>query len=188
MKKSETTKAMIMDKAFDLFDRQGFHVTTMREIAAECGLTKAALYYHFISKKKMMVGILNQVSEQMNTNLYSIAYDVTAGTHEERLRKFFEWQADSYQFGAGSCFIGTMALEIAAHDEDYASILNIIFTKWEDALTHLYSEFHDSEKARMNAQQTIMEFEGAVMLGLVRKNQPEAISNAISHAMARVNN
>lgn len=179
---------MILVKAYDLFDRQGFHVTPMREIAKETNLSKAALYYHFENKKALMIGILEMVLDQLRTKLFSIAYDTDAGDAKARLEQFFAWQENSYNTGPRSCFIGTMTLEIAAHDQDFATILNTIFGEWEDALTHLYSHFHDAERSREIAQQTIMEFEGAVMLGLVRNNKTKAIQNAIAHALARTNN
>lgn len=179
---------MILVKAYELFDRKGYHSTSIRDIATETGLTKAALYYHFESKKYLMVGILEMVLERLQTKLFSIAFDSSKGEPAERLQKFFAWQEESYKTGPRSCFIGTMSLEVAAHDKEFAAILDTIFNEWEDALTHLYAHFHDAEKASMHAQQTIMEFEGAVMLGLVRKNKSGAIKKAIAHAMDRITN
>ena len=54
------TKARALAVALDLFSRDGYDATSMREIAEELGVTKAALYYHFTGKEDLVRGILNQ--------------------------------------------------------------------------------------------------------------------------------
>jgi AcrR family transcriptional regulator len=56
-----TTKAdtgeRILDVALDLFTRQGFDGTSLRQIAEQLGVTKAALYYHFESKDDILMAL-----------------------------------------------------------------------------------------------------------------------------------
>lgn len=54
----------ILDRATDLFVRQGYNGISMREIAEECGLSKAGLYYHYKDKEDLFLAIL---SESLNT-------------------------------------------------------------------------------------------------------------------------
>lgn len=44
--------------AFDLFARQGYHVTTVRDVMRACGLTQGALYNHFASKDELLSTII----------------------------------------------------------------------------------------------------------------------------------
>lgn len=44
--------------ALSLFARQGYNVTSLREIAEQLGVTKAALYFHFRTKEEILTAIL----------------------------------------------------------------------------------------------------------------------------------
>ncbi len=51
------TRERILDAALDLFIRKGYAETSLREIAAELGFSKAALYYHFESKQDILMAL-----------------------------------------------------------------------------------------------------------------------------------
>jgi AcrR family transcriptional regulator len=51
------TRERILDAALDLFIEKGYDKTTLREIAEQLGFTKAALYYHFPSKQKILIAL-----------------------------------------------------------------------------------------------------------------------------------
>ncbi|MFJ4716376.1 TetR/AcrR family transcriptional regulator [Streptomyces sp. NPDC088785] len=49
-RRGSDTRAEIREVALELFTRQGYEATSLREIAERLGITKAALYYHFKNK------------------------------------------------------------------------------------------------------------------------------------------
>jgi AcrR family transcriptional regulator len=51
------TRERILDAALDLFIEKGFDKTSLREIAEQLGVTKAALYYHFASKEDILMAL-----------------------------------------------------------------------------------------------------------------------------------
>lgn len=57
----EATRALILEAALALIDREGFAAATFERIAAELGLTKPGLYYHFASKESLLaeIGLLD---------------------------------------------------------------------------------------------------------------------------------
>ncbi|MFE0047637.1 TetR/AcrR family transcriptional regulator [Streptomyces albireticuli] len=55
------TRERIQKTALDLFVSRGYEKTSLREIAEELGVTKAALYYHFKTKED----ILSAISEEL---------------------------------------------------------------------------------------------------------------------------
>jgi len=57
------TKDRILDTALDLFIKQGYDKTSLREIAEQVGVTKAALYYHFASKEEIFRTLVQPVVE-----------------------------------------------------------------------------------------------------------------------------
>ena len=48
------TRSRIQEVALDLFVKQGYEKTSLREIAEQLGVTKAALYYHFKTKEEIV--------------------------------------------------------------------------------------------------------------------------------------
>jgi AcrR family transcriptional regulator len=63
--KSAETRARILDAAMELFRRQGFEETTMREIAAEEGVATSAVYYYFDSKDAIVLAFYDQSQQEL---------------------------------------------------------------------------------------------------------------------------
>jgi AcrR family transcriptional regulator len=57
-KDSAATRAKIIDAAYTLFYREGFARIGVDEIAAEAGVTKRTLYYHFDSKDALLAAVM----------------------------------------------------------------------------------------------------------------------------------
>jgi AcrR family transcriptional regulator len=51
------TRQRILSVALDLFTEQGYDGTSLRQIAEQLGVTKAALYYHFESKEDILMAL-----------------------------------------------------------------------------------------------------------------------------------
>ena len=60
--REKNTKERILDEALKLFAQSGYMGTSMNDIAASLGVTKAALYKHYTSKQE----ILDSIVEKMN--------------------------------------------------------------------------------------------------------------------------
>ncbi len=54
---SPNTRERILDVALDLFTEQGYDGTSLRQIAEQLGVTKAALYYYFESKEDILMAL-----------------------------------------------------------------------------------------------------------------------------------
>lgn len=63
--KAEATRDRIVDVALDLFRRQGFEQTTMREIAAKAGVSLGSAYYYFESKEDLVMAFYERAMEAM---------------------------------------------------------------------------------------------------------------------------
>jgi len=57
-KKGEVTRLAIEDAAISLFLEQGYHATSMRQIADQAGLALGGIYNHFSSKDEIFQGII----------------------------------------------------------------------------------------------------------------------------------
>ncbi len=58
IEESTGLRRQILDQATRLFVTRGYNSISMREIAEACGVTKAALYYHFKDKEHLIMAIL----------------------------------------------------------------------------------------------------------------------------------
>ena len=56
--KGETTRIAIEDAAVELFIKNGYHATSMREIAEHAGLALGGIYNHFKSKEEIFEAII----------------------------------------------------------------------------------------------------------------------------------
>ncbi|MFN7998346.1 MAG: TetR family transcriptional regulator [Bryobacteraceae bacterium] len=67
--KSAETRARILEAAMELFRRQGFEETTMREIAAEAEVATGAAYYYFESKDAIVLAFYERSLHDMEPML-----------------------------------------------------------------------------------------------------------------------
>ncbi len=54
----------ILDTSAKLFSQQGYKEVSIRDIAQACGMTNAALYYHFKNKEDLFLAMLQRDHEQ----------------------------------------------------------------------------------------------------------------------------
>jgi len=64
-----TTRDRIREVAVETFSSRGYEKSSLREIADELGITKAALYYHYRSKEELLVSLVEPVLEDMGALL-----------------------------------------------------------------------------------------------------------------------
>jgi AcrR family transcriptional regulator len=65
MTKGQRTAARIMDVAEDLFARQGYEGTSLRQIAAGAGIREPGLYNHFSNKQALYEAVLHRALDPM---------------------------------------------------------------------------------------------------------------------------
>jgi len=61
----ENNKARIHRAALALFTRQGFHGTTVRQIAKKAGVSMGKLYIYYDSKEAIFIGLVREMERQM---------------------------------------------------------------------------------------------------------------------------
>ena len=78
----ETTgRARVLDAAAELFVRQGYVGTTLRQIAAAAGIKAGSIYHHFESKESLFVAVLNDGIVVMS-DAFDEALDMLAAADE----------------------------------------------------------------------------------------------------------
>ncbi len=82
-KKGETTRLQIEDAAIELFMKNGYHGTSMRQIAEQAGLALGGIYNHFKSKDEIFEAII--VDKHPYKKLLPVIVDTEGETMDEFL-------------------------------------------------------------------------------------------------------
>lgn len=80
-------KRLIVREAARLFRRQGFSITTMRDVAEAVGLSKAGIYHHYRTKDQLLNDIVAVGADALTAQLHDVQQ--LDAPVEERLRAFF---------------------------------------------------------------------------------------------------
>jgi AcrR family transcriptional regulator len=80
---ADQRRQQLFEVARERFAEQGFHATSMDEIAEAAGVTKPVLYQHFPSKRALYVELLEETGRQLLTTLAEAT--AQAGTLRERV-------------------------------------------------------------------------------------------------------
>lgn len=72
------TRTRIIEVATRRFAERGYDATSLREIAEELGITKAAVYYHFPSKEDILAAVLEPLSELVERTLDVVGDVITS--------------------------------------------------------------------------------------------------------------
>ncbi len=81
------THLRILQAAAHLFRFRGYEATTLRGIAAECGLKAGSIYYHFSSKDEILAEVLDFGIQQLLINVRKAVEEGEDQTPLGRLRE-----------------------------------------------------------------------------------------------------
>ncbi len=81
------TQLRILQAAAHLFRFKGYEATTLRGIAAECGLKAGSIYYHFSSKDEILAEVLDFGIQQLLQNVRSAVEDAGDQAPQARIRQ-----------------------------------------------------------------------------------------------------
>lgn len=84
-KKGETTRLAIEDAAISLFMEQGYHATSMRQIADRAELALGGIYNHFASKEEIFSGII--IDKHPYKQILPLMLAIKAESAEEFIRE-----------------------------------------------------------------------------------------------------
>ena len=84
---ADQRRQQLFEVARERFAQQGFHATSMDEIAEAAGVTKPVLYQHFPSKRALYVELLEETGRQLLSTLAEAT--ALAGSLRERVELGF---------------------------------------------------------------------------------------------------
>ena len=169
--REKSTKEKILEEALKLFAQSGYMGTSMNDIAAKLGVTKAALYKHYSSKQE----ILDSIVEKMNRMDMERAkeYEMPEGDMEEviagykntafdKIRQFtkvqfLHWTKEEFS----CCFRKMLTLEQYRDPEMEKLYQNYLAKGPLQYIEAIFSGITGNSKA---ARQLAMDFYGPIFL------------------------
>lgn len=136
---ASTTKDRIIDTTAELFRRQGYVGTGMKQIAADASAPFGSVYHFFPGGKEELGAEVIRTSGHLYMQLFATiaaqAPDVLSA-----IRAFFAGAAETLcETGyADACPIATVALEVASTNETLRMATADVFQQWVDGATSYF--------------------------------------------------
>lgn len=131
-----STRERILYATAELFARQGYSGTGLKQVVAEASAPFGSLYHHFPGGKQQLADEVIRAGGAFFGALVTAVYDEES-TAEASVRAVFEGAAEtlaSTDF-QDACPITTVALEVASTNDDLRRATAEVFEQWTDALT-----------------------------------------------------
>lgn len=169
--REKNTKERILEEALKLFAQSGYMGTSMNDIAAKLGVTKAALYKHYTSKQE----ILDNIVERMNQMDMERAkkYEMPEGNMEEVVEgykstaldkikqftkvQFLHWTEEEFP----SCFRKMLTLE-QYRDSEMANLYQNYLA--EGPVAYIETIFAGLTENSKDARRLALNFYGPIFL------------------------
>ena len=119
LKKGEATRLAIEDVAIQLFLEQGYHATSMRQIADHAGLALGGIYNHFSSKEEIFEAII--VDQHPYKKILPLILEVEGETGEEFFGNAFRIVVN--ELGQQPEFINLMFIELVEFKGKHGSVM-----------------------------------------------------------------
>jgi len=169
------TRERIVERSAELFRRQGFAGTGVKQIVAEASAPFGSLYHFFPGGKEQLgeevIRWSGAIYGQLLDAFYAPGADPVAAT-----RAFFAAAAQTLRETdyADACPIATVALEVSSTNEPMRKACADVFDGWVDAATERLGEAGLSRKrSRALAFSLIGALEGAFVLSrALRSTEP----------------
>ena len=137
-------REQLLEVALEVFARQGFHGTSMNDVADAAGVTKPVLYQHFDSKRELYLALLGDVGTQLITRIAKATSEAPDGKAqtEAGIKAYFRWVHDDRDqfrllFGSG-----------ARRDDDFAEAIRRVEDATAEAIAPLIAVDIDPEHQR----------------------------------------
>jgi AcrR family transcriptional regulator len=139
-------REQLLAVALEAFARDGFHSTSMNDVAELAGVTKPVLYQHFRSKRDLYLALLEDVGNRLLDYIARATTDPSPrGQVEQGFAAYFRWVGEHHDqftllFGSG-----------ARRDEEFAAAVRRVEATIAATIAPLIQADIDSEHQQLLA-------------------------------------
>jgi TetR/AcrR family transcriptional repressor of nem operon len=179
--KQKVSVDYILKQSLRLFRKKSYHNTSIADIAEACGLLKGSLYHYFPSKEALMSAVIEYAHNYFKKEVFSIAYDPTLEP-QKKMELMFK-KSERALLSDGD-IMGNIGVETARVIPEFSDHIRDFFTNWMKAVKTVFMEVANEKDAEKLAEQTVAEFEGAVMMARIYRDS-KFVHNAYDRLMDR---
>lgn len=171
-------REQILDVSVQVFARNGFHSTSMNDVADAAGVTKPVLYQHFDSKQDLYLALLEEAGNRLRNAVAKSVASATSGKQQTEygFKAYFRWVSDDHD--AFLLLFGSRA----NRDEESVAAVRRITAETAKAIAPLIAADIDGEHQRTLAHGLVGLAEG-VSRHLVERGEvfdPEVLGQQIA--------
>jgi AcrR family transcriptional regulator len=128
----DVTRQKLLSAAFEEIYRSGFQAASLDRILAKAGVTKGALYHHFLDKAELGYAVVDEVVKGLLLQRWLGLLDQQAGDPLTALQGVLRQRAasltaDEIEFG---CPLNNLAQEMSPLDERFRRLVDATFETW----------------------------------------------------------
>jgi TetR/AcrR family transcriptional regulator, transcriptional repressor for nem operon len=136
------TRANIVAAAADLMYIKGVGPTTLDDVVAVSAVSKSQLYHHFNGKEALVRAVINHTGDRI------IERERNALDHVSTIAGLRRWrdslvQNNALRHGAYGCALGSLASDVADHDDVARQTLSQLFAEWKGLLADVLRRLQD---------------------------------------------
>ena len=134
-------KQKILMAARMLFHRYGYAGTSVNAVIEASGVSMTSFYYHFKSKQALAMIIIEDLSREMEQDIFAETLLNKSLSPLERLNGFYDKIVEKCILEEYmGCFFGNLTLEQSAVNENFRSVLSTLFQRWNDLIAECISD------------------------------------------------
>jgi AcrR family transcriptional regulator len=137
----EGVRARVLDVAADLFQTNGFHATSIKDVLKAAGVSGGALHHHFPTKKQLVLAVIrDRVAPAVReTWIETVRHAPFLGAGISGVFDAIISSVEARGSVAG-CPLNNLALELSLCEPECRDALNAIFGEWQATLDERIGE------------------------------------------------
>lgn len=151
LRRGPLTRSQILDASLKLFSDRGFTRTSVRDIAQAAGITDAAIYYHFASKRELFEALIEERGFTAALEDLEKA-ELTVGPREAVVGMATNALAFIYQ---NRDLMKVLMLEAMAEDAVATEEYRVLVQRWERGLVRIIRRYADQGLLRTDAPEAL---------------------------------
>jgi TetR/AcrR family transcriptional repressor of nem operon len=187
--RGRASRDRIVERAAELFVARGVAGTSLDEVLAAAGAGKSQLYHYFRGRDELVEEAVGLRCTQVLAGLSQALSTVASLAELERTLAGFV--AGYEQMGLPGCPIGSLAAEVAEHNEGARLKTAAAFDAWEQLLADALARMRDRGELRADAAPAVLarallaSIEGGMVLSQARKD-PASLHIAVEAGLAQL--
>lgn len=187
--RGRASRERIVEHAAELFAERGVASTSLDEVLAAAGAGKSQLYHYFRGRDDLVEAAIGHRCDQVIAGLTQALDTVETMAGLEQVLAGF---AASYeQMGMPGCPIGSLAVEVAEHNEGARLRAAAAFDSWERLIANALERMRDRGELRADSSPSrlatalLASLEGGMVLSQTRKD-PASLHIALQAGLAHL--